>query len=322
MQVVVTSPIESSNLTVIGPRLLLAWPGGNSGLVVFWSPENGVNGSLTIGLENGTSSSTSSGALSPIYNNISDNGSPQVGISGSIHINSTAVLSIAILGSIRTVRDFTEGPSLLYPDIQNATHHTLANDGSLIIQRLWLDNITTTTLTFTPTASGSINLSGNTSTFEAGVYEFSASNNYPQLDQLSPQEVLTPAAQSLIAQFPDQTSSLSFFSYTTKLLAGGWRFLTYFGRDSMLTLLLMQPVLSEGEGGAIEAVISSVLERINRTDGSACHEETIGDYATYLNQQQNITSTQPQCDYKMIDTDYYVPILNKLLSFFLLECDL
>jgi len=54
-----------------------------------------------------------------------------------------------------------------------------------------------------------------------------------------------------------------------------------------------------------------VLERINRTDGSVCHEETIGDYATYLNMKDNITSTAPQYDYKMIDSDYYLPIVMK-----------
>jgi hypothetical protein len=82
-------------------------------------------------------------------------------------------------------------------------------------------------------------------------------------------------------------------------------------RDSMIAYLLLEPVLSEGEGSATEAVISAVLERINRTDGSVCHEETIGDYATYLNQQKNVTSTAPQYDYKMIDTDFFLPVVMK-----------
>nr|GFD57617.1 hypothetical protein [Tanacetum cinerariifolium] len=73
-------------------------------------------------------------------------------------------------------------------------------------------------------------------------------------------------------------------------------------------MLLMQPILSEGENGAIEAVIGAVLERINRTDGTVCHEEVIGDYATYLNFKDNVTSTEPRCDYKMVDTDYLLPI--------------
>lgn len=79
----------------------------------------------------------------------------------------------------------------------------------------------------------------------------------------------------------------------------------------MIAYLLLEPILSKGNGSATEAVISAVLERINRTDGSVCHEETIGDYATYLNQQNNVTSTAPQYDYKMIDTDFYLPVVLK-----------
>jgi hypothetical protein len=100
---------------------------------------------------------------------------------------------------------------------------------------------------------------------------------------------LSASSQSLISQQPDQTTSLSFLSYSEKLLAGAWRFLTYFGRDSMISALLLEPILSRGNGSATEAVIGAVLERINRTDGSVCHEETIGDYATYVNLENNIT---------------------------------
>ncbi len=103
-----------------------------------------------------------------------------------------------------------------------------------------------------------------TLTFGAGSYAFNASFNYPQLEQLQPSEVLNSASSGLISQSPDQTTSLSFLSYKDKLLAGTWRFLTYFGRDTMISMLLMQPVLSDD---AIEAVIGAVLERINRTDG-------------------------------------------------------
>ena len=56
-------------------------------------------------------------------------------------------------------------------------------------------------------------------------------------------------------------------------------------------------------------VTQSVLISNMSLDGSACHEETIGDYATYLNLQENITSTAPGYDYKMIDSDLYLPVL-------------
>lgn len=153
-----------------------------------------------------------------------------------------------------------------------------------------------------------------TLTFGSGTYRFDASFNYPQLDQLSPQEVLNEASWSLIAENLDQTTSLSFLSYKDKLLAGTWRFLTYFGRDSMISMLLMQSILSDD---AIEAVIGAVLERVKRSDGTdktsgtVCHEEVLGDYATWLNRGDGIASSAPRCDYKMIDTDFYLPIAMK-----------
>jgi len=267
--VVVTSPEPDSNLTIIGPRLIVAWPAGNSGIVVYFQPENGINGSLGIQLLN----SSIGNPLGPLYEE-NDSSNATVGVSAQVKFNSSAVLSVAILGSIRTIRDFVEGPSLLRDDIQSALNFSSVANG-LEISRLWLDNITTTTVSFT-SENQSIQLDNTTATFEAGTYTFEASFNYPQLTQLSSKEVLSSESADLITQSPSQTTSLSFLSYTTKLTAGAWRFLTYFGRDSMIAALLLEPVLSAGEGGALEAVIAGVLERINMTDGSACHEETIG----------------------------------------------
>lgn len=288
--------------------LQVAWPAGNSGTVAFFSPKNGINGTLALKLlDEGQNR-----PIGPIYyptaqTNLSRNAS---GIGCGIHMNSSAVLDLAIMGSIRTIRDFTEGPSILVPEIQNAIEVRSSQlNTAAYLSRLWLDNVTTTRMTFTAspnTPNASVFVNGKTLEFSAGNYLFTAYFDYPRLTQLSAAEDLAPEAQGLIEQQPQQTNSLSFLSYTEKLLAGAWRFLTYFGRDSMITLLLMQPVLSEGEGGAIEAVIGAVLERLNYTDGKVCHEETIGDYATYQNMLNNITSTAPGCTYQMVDTDFYL----------------
>ncbi|KIW91128.1 uncharacterized protein Z519_08022 [Cladophialophora bantiana CBS 173.52] len=308
-QVVVTSPLPDSNLTIIGPRLIIAWPAGNSGICTFFQPQNGPNGSLAMELVNSTVGSP----LGPVYRTSQGSAVPFVGVQGVISFNTSAILTIPILGSIRTIRDFTEGPSLLRPVIQDAIKVTKSNGTGATLSRLWLDNVTTTTFTMVPYENQSSNITINqrnkTISFGAGFYLFSASFNYPQLTQLPQSRVLNAASQSLITQQPDQTTSLSFLSYTEKLLAGAWRFLTYFGRDSMISALLLEPVLSQGNGSATEAVIGAVLERLNRSDGSVCHEETIGDYATYLNLQDNITSTAPGFTYPMIDTDYYLPVL-------------
>lgn len=249
----------------------MAWPAGNSGVAAYFAPENGVNGSLAIQVIN----STSNTSLMPIYN--SNSGNSTVGISTQLMFNSSAVLKVAVLGSIRTIRDFSEGPSLLYAPIQSAMKYVKV-EGGVEISRLWLDNITTTTLSFTNKDSGvTLNTTGNaTITFQPGTYTVNASFNYPQLTSYSTKEVLNSESTSLVTSSTIQTDSLAFLSYTSKLLAGGWRFLTYFGRDSMISALLLEPVLSSGEGGALEAVLAGVLERVNASDGSVCHEETIG----------------------------------------------
>jgi hypothetical protein len=304
-QAVVTSPLPDSNLTIIGPRFIIAWPAGNSGVAAYFEPQNGVNGSLGIALVNSTIGSP----LASVYHETAGSKYPTVGVTGVLSFNSSAELTVPILGSIRTIRDFVEGPSLLQPIIQDAIKAHTVNSTGASLSRLWLDNVTTTTFSWIPYGNGVVTVDNKTLKFEAGSYVFTASYNYPQLEQLTPNQVLSQGSKVLITQEPDQTTSLSFLSYTEKLLAGAWRFLTYFGRDSMISALLLNPVLSKGDNSAIEAVIGAVLERVNRTDGSVCHEETIGDYATYLNLQDNITSTAPTYDYKMIDSDLYLPVL-------------
>ena len=106
---VVTSPLPESDLRIIGPRVVVAWPAGNSGACMFFEPEDGVNGTLGIKFVNTTVGSP----LAPVY--IDRDGYPDVGIKGVIQFSKTATLSLSILGSVRAVRDFTEGPSLLNP---------------------------------------------------------------------------------------------------------------------------------------------------------------------------------------------------------------
>lgn len=306
-QAVITSPLPDSNLTIIGPRLIIAWPAGNSGISIFFKPQHGENGTLGIELVNSTIGSP----LGGVYLNDTSSEFPYVGVEGVLAFNASTEISVAILGSIRNIRDFTEGPSLLNPLIQDAVNIGTFNGTGVQINRMWLDNTTTTNFTMQPweNSESRITIDNETVSFGAGFYNFSASFNYPQLKQLTPQQVLKKESSALIKEKEAETLSLSFFSYTEKLLAGGWRFLTYFGRDTMISGLLLEPVLSIGNNSATEAIIGAVLERMNRTDGSVCHEETIGDYATFLNLQKNITSTAAGFTYPMVDTDYYLPIL-------------
>jgi hypothetical protein len=86
----------------------------------------------------------------------------------------------------------------------------------------------------------------------------------------------------------------SFLCYEDKFCAGSWRFLTYFGRDTLLTLRLLMPVLSER---AIEAGIASLLERLS-PEGRVAHEEALGEWALHQD------GHAPSYDWTMVDDDF------------------
>jgi hypothetical protein len=92
--VVVTSPIPDSDLSINGPRLIIAWPAENSGACMFFQPADGVNGSLRIKVINSTVCSP----LAPV--NIARNGFPSKEVEGVFQFDSAATLPLSILGSI------------------------------------------------------------------------------------------------------------------------------------------------------------------------------------------------------------------------------
>ncbi|MBF0545755.1 MAG: hypothetical protein HQM08_15030 [Candidatus Riflebacteria bacterium] len=144
----------------------------------------------------------------------------------------------------------------------------------------------------------------------------------------------TPTAERLAEAF----RALKFLSYQDKMLAGSWRFLTYFGRDTLLTTLLMKDCFKPQ---IIQNAIRAVLDRISDT-GDVAHEEDIGCQAIYRNidswleidgkieteaafarKPQRISSAlkkfsppsaclseldKPVYDYKMVDDDFLLPI--------------
>src|SRR5207302_10973604 len=64
-------------------------------------------------------------------------------------------------------------------------------------------------------------------------------------------------------------------SYREKVMAGLRNFATYFGRDMLMTALLMQPVWAPAMP---EHVIASALEKL-APDGDVSHEEALGSQA-------------------------------------------
>jgi len=108
--------------------------------------------------------------------------------------------------------------------------------------------------------------------------------------------------------------SLAFLTYDTKMLAGSWRFLTYFGRDTLLAVRLLMPVLT---ADAAEIGLGSVFERINER-GEVAHEEEIGELAVYRNMAEaELATADPIYDYDMIDDNLLLaPVLGSYVDSF------
>ncbi len=118
-----------------------------------------------------------------------------------------------------------------------------------------------------------------------------------------PQDALLNAAAQ---PDPRLRHILAFLSYEQKLLAGSWRFNTYFGRDTLMSLELLLPAL---QPGPVEAGLSAVLERLDAV-GEVAHEEDIGEYAVLRHLAEGDgASAAPIYDYKMIDDDFLLPIV-------------
>jgi hypothetical protein len=116
-----------------------------------------------------------------------------------------------------------------------------------------------------------------------------------------------PASQLFAPGASDDLHSrqaLRFLSYHEKFLAGSWRFDTYFGRDTLMSLRLLMPALRPD---AMEAGLASVLKRLD-PNGDVAHEEDIGEFAVLRHRKEGIppgaAADAPIYDYKMIDDDF------------------
>ena len=94
---------------------------------------------------------------------------------------------------------------------------------------------------------------------------------------------------------------LEFLSYREKFLAGSWRFDTYFGRDTLISAMLLAPAL---EPAAMESALGSVLDRL-APNGEVAHEEDIGEFAVMRHRREGRGArATPIYDYGMVDDDF------------------
>ena len=312
-QAVLASPlIRTDNDSPAQHRLLFAWPAGNSGAALFFTSPDSKDDTPMLKFKPDPQGRV---MFSVEYEPNLPSGLPMVGVAARLEVSGSAVLqcNLAILGSIRTIRDYTEGHGTLNPYVQNSItvneHDFVRSKGHthsrLYIDRLWFDGKTTMRVTITPNdEAGTARITKKNSDiiaeFSPGLYIFQAQFDYPQTHYMPPTQLLKPSYRHLITEQPDAVRSLSFLCTSDKILAGAWRYLTYFGRDSMISLLLLNPILSEGQHGTIETGLRAALERINGEDGSVCHEENLGDYPAACAALNANKSPENQYDYKMV----------------------
>lgn len=263
------------------PRILIAFPAGNSG-VGLWFVHLPAKASWTLRAPPRT------------VRESDDKGRPLYGIAAEVSV-AAADLQVrqAVLSSIRILRDFQQ----LGTQPDSVAVQPVVAGRTLRWSRERLDGAAGYRLVLEvthgelrdghirPGADGRIGLRITGLTGET------------PLTPLSGNELLDDAA----AGDPAARDTLTFLAYREKFLAGTWRFDTYFGRDTLISVRLLMPVL---DATAVESGLSSVLARLS-PQGEVAHEEDIGEFAVLDHLKTDGTrSAAPVYDYKMIDSSY------------------
>ena len=262
------------------PRILVAYPAGNSG-VGLWFADTAKPTTWKL-----------IGAPRPLHSPDS-RGRPLHGIEFDVETDASELRpSAAVLSSIRILRDFElqrQAPAevRVKPGMTGAT---------LVWARDRLDGA--------PGFRLAISAADGTS---VAADRFSAAAGKPlrlHIQALTGETPLQPLDAPLSPAVRGDTrarNALTFLSYRDKFLAGSWRFDTYFGRDTLMSALLLAPVL---EPPAIESAIASVLERL-APEGDVAHEEDIGEFAVLRNAREGRGRiATPIYDYGMVDDDF------------------
>ncbi len=123
-----------------------------------------------------------------------------------------------------------------------------------------------------------------------------------------------PQVKEEALRYAEAMRSLTFLSCREKFLAGSWRFMTYFGRDTILSLMMLKDILNSD---AYRQGVQSVIDRV-ADDGSVAHEEDIGTWAEFRHIEAFISrgnpftpsnAEKPVYDYKMVDDDFLFPLM-------------
>ncbi len=281
----------------VDPRILVAFPAGNSGVGLWFahSPTPVVWKLL--------------GQPQPRIDK-DERGRTLYGMTAGASVTGTKGLAIkqAVLSSVRVLRDY-QALGSFPPEVD--TQPTIQN-ASITWARDRLDGAAGYRLRIEVTR-GSFH-AGQITADSDGVIglKITAQSGESPLTPLSGKDLFNARAEA----DPAARDALTFLSYQEKFLAGSWRFDTYFGRDTLMSVRLLMPVL---QPKAVEAGLGAVLTRLS-PQGEVAHEEDIGEFAIldHLRAARSKTalansdaaksdsaqSDAPVFDYKMIDSTF------------------
>jgi hypothetical protein len=317
------------------PRLIAAFPANNQGIGL-WFASGDASTQLWAGADADADVATGGGLESVVRD---DGDRDMYGVRATIHSDATTLTAfLALLANVRTLRDYGYGLCLenaaQFPELRNETIEVVASTDVVRIRReqiggaghameLLIKGRDGTTLAVkdqqvAPRPRCAATAGGGTQK----VIEIAGAGGVSfDIIALSNDEPLTPIekADLLVEQPADsfELNALAFLSYSEKLEAGSWRFLTYFGRDTLLSVRMLMAGL---KSDVVEAALTAVIERINLAPGvpdphfdytievgDVAHEEELGDYAAWNNAKLSAAPAnlrEPRYDYKMIDDDF------------------
>jgi hypothetical protein len=297
-------PQAQVHLLLRDGRLVFAFPSENSGLGLWF------DGKLTV----------EPGSLVPLEEDDPAGQAVQV----TLRVHQPTPLRKVVLDSIRTLRDESEGVATaeeiarareqIGPDAQTSCQLTpLAGQDNLSSalfrrQQRYLGE---------PPAAFELSID-RTSTDQAGnlvlpegLVKMVARAPFPPMQGFTPSELYRDDYLRQLRREPGRRENslraLEFLVRREKMMAGSWRFLTYFGRDTLISLAMLEPILSEQ---ALLAGVQSVLVRLS-PEGMVAHEEDIGPWAEWRHLQagQPEQGMTPVYDHKMVDDDLLLPVL-------------
>lgn len=263
------------------PRILIAFPAGDSGVGLWFAPQAGNGMWALVGRPKGIRTHDEKGRV--LY-----------GISlTAVVADPKLAIHRAVLSSVRVLRDYqslgTIPPGIATSPVEKGQTLTWSRDR--------LDGAAGYRLTV-EVVDGRLRgrqiVAGHDG--KIGLRITGLTGEAPLVPLSGRDLLLHPSAGNVATR-----NTLTFLAYREKLLAGSWRFDTYFGRDTLLSVRLLMPVLSPT---AIEVGLNSVLARLS-PQGEVAHEEDIGEQAVLDHiRADGSRSAAPVYDYKMIDEDY------------------